>query len=171
MTLTHRVIVCLDVTGNRVVKGVKFESLRDVGDPAELATRYELEGADEIVFLDVSATRDARALLLDRVRRTAERLFIPLTVGGGVRTVTDASTALRAGADKVAVNSAASERPALIDEMAAQSERSASLRASTRNNAAPTRGRFSREEDRWPPDAMPSSGRASARTAAREKFC
>src|SRR6185436_17011554 len=115
MTLTHRVIVCLDVTGNRVVKGVKFESLRDVGDPAELATRYELEGADEIVFLDVSATRDARALLLDSVRRTAEQLFIPLAVGGGVRTVTDASTALRAGADKVAVNSAASERPALID--------------------------------------------------------
>jgi len=120
MTLTHRVIVCLDVTGNRVVKGVKFESLRDVGDPAELATRYELEGADEIVFLDVSATRDARALLLDSVRRTAQRLFIPLTVGGGVRTVSDASAALRAGADKVGVNSAASERPELIDEMAAQ---------------------------------------------------
>jgi len=120
MTLTHRVIVCLDVTGDRVVKGVKFESLRDVGDPAELATRYELEGADEVVFLDVSATRDARALLLDSVRRTAQQLFIPLTVGGGVRTVSDASAALRAGADKVGVNSAASERPELIDEMAAQ---------------------------------------------------
>ena len=120
MTLTHRVIVCLDVTGDRVVKGVKFESLRDVGDPTELATRYELEGADEIVFLDVSATRAARALLLDGVRRTAQQLFIPLTVGGGVRTVTDASAALRAGADKVGVNSAACERPALIDEMAAQ---------------------------------------------------
>jgi len=120
VTLTHRVIVCLDVTGDRAVKGVKFESLRDVGDPAELATRYELEGADEIVFLDVSATRDARALLLDSVRRTAQTLFIPLTVGGGVRTVADASAALRAGADKVGVNSAAAERPALIDEMSAQ---------------------------------------------------
>jgi imidazole glycerol-phosphate synthase subunit HisF len=120
MTLTHRVIVCLDVTGDRVVKGVKFESLRDVGDPAELAARYELGGADEIVFLDVSATRDSRPLLLESVRRTAEQLFIPLAVGGGVRSVSDASAALRAGADKVGVNSAAAENPALINELAAQ---------------------------------------------------
>ena len=118
MTLMRRIIVCLDVTGGRVVKGVQFESLRDVGEPAQLAARYESEGADEIVFLDVSATREGRATLLESVRRTAERLFIPLTVGGGVRTVADAAAALRAGADKIAVNSAAVERPALIGELA-----------------------------------------------------
>ena len=120
MTLTRRIIVCLDVTAGRVVKGVQFESLRDVGDPAELAARYEAEGADEIVFLDVSATRDGRATLLESVRRTAEALFIPLTVGGGVRSASDAAAALRAGADKIGVNSAASARPALITELARQ---------------------------------------------------
>ena len=116
--LARRIIACLDVLGGRVVKGTAFERLRDVGDPAELAARYEDEGADEIVFLDLSASADARATLLDAARRTAERLTIPLTIGGGVRSIEDASAALRSGADKVSVNSAAVARPELLGELA-----------------------------------------------------
>jgi cyclase len=118
MTLTRRIIVCLDVDGGRVVKGTRFVALRDMGEPADLAERYEAGGADEVVFLDISASAERRALSLDAVRRTAERLFIPLTVGGGIRSVEDAERALRAGADKVSVNSAAIDRPALITELA-----------------------------------------------------
>lgn len=110
----RRVVVCLDVDAGRVKKGIAFQGLRDVGDPVELAKRYELEGADEIVFLDVSASHEGRATLLDVARRTAEVLFVPLTLGGGVRTVEDAAAALRAGADKVAMNSAAVADPALL---------------------------------------------------------
>lgn len=116
MTLAKRVVVCLDVDGGRVVKGIRFQGLRDVGDPAELAARYEAEGADEVVFLDISASHEKRATLLDVVRRTAERLFIPLTVGGGIRTPDDMRAALNAGADKVAINTAALDRPDLITE-------------------------------------------------------
>ncbi|HWL87844.1 MAG TPA: imidazole glycerol phosphate synthase subunit HisF [Polyangiaceae bacterium] len=112
--LLRRVVVCLDVDHGRVKKGVRFQSLRDVGCPVELAARYETEGADEIVLLDVSASVEGRATLFDVVRRTAERLFVPLTVGGGVRTVEDFERALRAGADKVGVNSAAVADPELI---------------------------------------------------------
>ncbi|MBM3899410.1 MAG: imidazole glycerol phosphate synthase subunit HisF [Gemmatimonadetes bacterium] len=112
--LTRRLIVCLDVQEGRVVKGVNFTGLRDVGDPVALAMRYEAEGADEIVFLDISATAEGRATLLDVAHRTAERLFIPLTIGGGIRTVEEMGAALRGGADKVAVNSAAVKDPALI---------------------------------------------------------
>lgn len=118
--LTRRVIVCLDVKGARVVKGVQFEGLRDVGDPVSLSTRYELEGADEITFLDISASAEERATLLDVARRTAERLFIPLTIGGGVRTADDVARALRAGADKVSLNSAAVTRPEVLTEAAAR---------------------------------------------------
>jgi cyclase len=114
--LTRRLIVCLDVQGDRVVKGVQFVGLRDVGDPVALATRYEAEGADEITFLDIAASAEARATLLEVARRTAERLFIPLTIGGGVRSADDMARALRAGADKVSVNSAAVTRPALLTE-------------------------------------------------------
>jgi cyclase len=117
MTLSRRIIVCLDVDGGRVVKGTRFVDLRDMGDPAALAERYEADGADEIVFLDISASAERRALSLDAVRRTAERLFIPLTVGGGIRSVSDAERALRAGADKVSVNSAAIENPALLSAL------------------------------------------------------
>lgn len=116
--LTRRLIVCLDVRGGRVVKGVRFESLRDVGDPVELAARYEAEGADEIVFLDISASAQERATLLDVARRTAEQLFIPLTIGGGIRSAEDAFHALRAGADKISVNTAAVERPQVLSECA-----------------------------------------------------
>ncbi len=112
--LTRRVIVCLDVKGGRVVKGVNFVGLRDVGDPVALSERYELEGADEITFLDISASAEERATLLDVVRRTAERLFIPLTIGGGVRTADDVARALRAGADKVSLNSSAVSNPEVL---------------------------------------------------------
>jgi cyclase len=112
--LRPRVIVCLDVKDGRVVKGTQFKNLRDVGDPVELAARYEAEGADEIVFLDVSASTEGRGTLLDTVRRTAETLFIPLTVGGGVRSADDIGPLLRAGADKISVNSAAVRDPDLI---------------------------------------------------------
>jgi cyclase len=118
MTLTKRIIACLDVRGGRVVKGTRFVDLRDVGDPVELAERYEAEGADEIVFLDISATHEERATLLDMVQRTAERLFIPLTIGGGIRTADDVARALRAGADKVSINSAGVARPELYEESA-----------------------------------------------------
>jgi len=118
--LTRRLIVCLDVKGGRVVKGTRFVALRDVGDPAELAVRYEREGADEICFLDISASAEERGTLLDVARRTAEQLFIPLTVGGGVRTADDVGRALRAGADKVSVNTAAVERPEVLGDAAAR---------------------------------------------------
>jgi imidazole glycerol-phosphate synthase subunit HisF len=116
--IRKRVIVCLDVRDGRVVKGVQFEDLRDMGDPVEMAAHYETEGADEIVFLDISATAEGRGTMLDVVRRTAERLFIPLTVGGGVNDVTDVGNLLRAGADKVSINTAAVLRPELITEAA-----------------------------------------------------
>jgi cyclase len=116
--LTRRVVVCLDVRGGRGVKGTQFVDLRDVGDPVALATRYEREGADEIVFLDISASAEERGTLLDVARRTAERLFVPLTIGGGVRTADDVGLALRSGADKVSINSAAVARPAVITQSA-----------------------------------------------------
>lgn len=112
--LTKRIIACLDVDGGSVVKGVEFVNLAEVGDPVEMAARYERDGADEIVFLDVSATNAKRATVLDMVSRTAERLFIPLTVGGGMRTVDDVDRALRAGADKIAINSAGVKTPELF---------------------------------------------------------
>ena len=116
--LTRRLIVCLDVKGGRVVKGVQFEGLRDVGDPVELALRYEQAGADEVTFLDISASNEERGTLWDLVHRTAERLFIPLTVGGGVRTADDVGRALRAGADKVSINTSAVEDPDLVERAA-----------------------------------------------------
>ncbi len=113
-----RIIPCLDVTEGRVVKGVKFKNLRDAGDPAELAATYDREGADEIVFLDITASSDARKILLGVVERTADQVFIPLTVGGGVRSVGDMAELLTHGADKVSVNTAALENPDLIGECA-----------------------------------------------------
>src|SRR6187455_2813025 len=118
MTVAVRVIPCLDVDAGRVVKGVNFENLRDAGDPVELARRYDAEGADEVTFLDVSASLAGRDTTFDVVRRTAEEVFVPLTVGGGVRSTDDVDRLLRAGADKVGVNTAAIARPELISEIA-----------------------------------------------------
>jgi imidazole glycerol-phosphate synthase subunit HisF len=115
-----RVIPCLDVDDGRVVKGVNFANLRDAGDPVELAAAYDAEGADELTFLDVTASSAGRATMLDVVRRTAEQVFIPLTVGGGVRSLADVDMLLRAGADKVAVNTAAIARPELLGELSRQ---------------------------------------------------
>jgi cyclase len=115
-----RVVPCLDVTNGRVVKGINFVGLRDAGDPVELAARYDAEGADELVFLDITASSDDRATMVDVVARTAEQVFIPFTVGGGIRGVEDARLMLRAGADKVSVNTAAVQRPEMIGEIAAE---------------------------------------------------
>ena len=117
MTLAVRVIPCLDVDNGRVVKGVNFAHLKDAGDPVELAARYDLAGADELTFLDITASSGNRGTVLDVVRRTAETLFIPLTVGGGIRSVDDVDALLRAGADKISVNTAAISRPSLISEI------------------------------------------------------
>lgn len=118
MTLAVRVIPCLDVDNGRVVKGVNFQNLRDAGDPVEMAKVYDAEGADELTFLDITASSGNRETTYDVVRRTAEQVFIPLTVGGGVRTAEDVDKLLRAGADKVGVNTAAIARPELIREIA-----------------------------------------------------
>lgn len=118
MSLAVRVIPCLDVAGGRVVKGVNFVGLRDAGDPVEAAARYDREGADELVFLDIAASHEGRSTLLGMVSATAERCFMPLTVGGGVRTADDVRALLQAGADKVSVNSAAVARPELVGELA-----------------------------------------------------
>src|SRR3954464_11632224 len=118
--LTKRIIPCLDVKDGRVVKGVNFLNLRDAGDPVELAARYNEQGADEVVFYDITASSGGRETMVDVVARTAEEVFIPLTVGGGMRTLDDARRLLRVGADKVSVNSAAVECPELISEIAAE---------------------------------------------------
>jgi cyclase len=116
--LARRIIPCLDVKGGRVVKGVRFVDLVDAGDPVEVASRYDAEGADELTFLDITASHEERPIILDVVARTADRVFMPLCVGGGVRTVEDVRALLRAGADKVSINTAAVERPAFVREAA-----------------------------------------------------
>lgn len=118
--IVARVIPCLDVTNGRVVKGINFVDLRDAGDPVELAARYDAQGADELVFLDITASSDGRDTMVDVVSRTAEQVFIPFTVGGGIREVADARKMLRAGADKVSVNTAAVQRPEVISDIAAE---------------------------------------------------
>jgi cyclase len=120
MTLARRIIPCLDVDAGRVVKGIEFEGLRDMGDPAELAARYNREGADELVFLDISATNEGRGTFLETIRRVARELSIPLTAGGGIRTMEQGRAVVLAGADKVTVNTAAIQRPELISELAQQ---------------------------------------------------
>lgn len=115
---TKRIIPCLDVTGGRVVKGINFVNLRDAGDPVEVAKAYDKAGADELVFLDITASSDARNIMIDMVRRVAETVFIPFTVGGGIRTVEDFKAILREGADKISINSSAINNPALISEAA-----------------------------------------------------
>lgn len=120
MPLAKRIVPCLDVDKGRVVKGVRFVDLRDAGDPVDLASRYDAEGADELVFLDITASHEGRDLILDVATRTAETVFIPLTIGGGVRTVEDVTRLLRAGADKVAINSAAVAMPSFVKDAASE---------------------------------------------------
>src|SRR6186997_2890976 len=115
--LTKRIIPCLDVDRGRVVKGINFLNLRDAGDPVEVARRYEADGADELVFLDISASHEGREIMLDVVRRVSEQIFMPFTVGGGIRTLEDATRLIQAGAEKVSLNSAAVQRPELIREI------------------------------------------------------
>src|SRR4030081_2247593 len=118
--LAKRIIPCLDVTAGRVVKGINFVNLRDAGDPVELADRYNQQGADEVVFLDITASSDERAIMADVVFRTAQKVFIPLAVGGGIRSIADARRILMSGADKVSVNTAAVRRPELISELSGE---------------------------------------------------
>src|SRR5208282_3741993 len=120
VTLARRITPCLDTDGSRVVKGVNFVGMRDAGDPVELAARYDAEGADELVVLDIAASRDRRPTFLETIRRVAAELAIPLTAGGGIRSLEDARAVVRAGADKVTINTAAVERPELIAELASE---------------------------------------------------
>jgi len=147
-----RVIPCLDVDAGRVVKGVNFVDLVDAGDPVELAARYDAEGADELVFLDITASSDARRTMVDVARRTAETVFIPFTIGGGIRSVDDARALLRAGADKVGVNTAAVERPQLVAELSAEFGAQCVASPSTPNRAGctPTAGALRRPSTPWP---------------------
>ena len=137
--LAKRIIPCLDVTGGRVVKGVNFIGLRDAGDPVELAERYNMQGADELVFLDITASSDAREIMADLVARTARKVFIPLTVGGGIRTVSDARKIILAGADKVSINTAAVHRPELIRELSQEFGAQAVVLAIDARRAGPDR--------------------------------
>jgi imidazole glycerol-phosphate synthase subunit HisF len=135
--LAKRIIPCLDVTGGRVVKGINFVGLRDAGDPVELAARYNDQGADELVFLDITASSDARDIMADVVARTARKVFIPLTVGGGIRSIADARQILMSGADKVSVNTAAVRRPKLITELSEEfGAQAVVLAIDARKNAA-----------------------------------
>ena len=169
--LCKRLIPCLDVKDGRVVKGVQFVNLRDAGDPVEAAQAYDAQGADELVFLDITASHEGRAIMLDVVRRTAEGIYMPLTVGGGIRTLEDIRTLLRAGADKVSLNTAALERPELVGQAARASAASASWWPSTPSarSPAPARRRwgvYTHGGRRPGRIATPSRGRARSRTWA-----
>jgi len=150
MSLAHRIIPCLDTDGARVVKGVNFVGLRDAGDPVALAARYNAEGADELVVLDIAASRDRRPTFLETIRRVAAELAIPLTAGGGIRTLDDARAVVRAGADKVTVNTAAVARPALLSELSREFGAQAVVLAIDAKRA----------DDHW--DVMVRGGRDSA---------
>ena len=169
--LAKRLIPCLDVDRGRVVKGVQFVSLRDAGDPVECAARYDAEGADELVFLDITASSDARPIVLDMVRRVADTVFLPFTVGGGVRSVEDAEALLRAGADKVAVNTRPSHDPALLDRLA---QRFGSQAVVLAIDARAGRRRLGGLRARRPDADRPGrgrAGRARASSAARARSC
>jgi cyclase len=161
MTLAHRIIPCLDTDGARVVKGVNFAGLRDAGDPAELAARYDAEGADELVVLDIAASRDRRPTFLDTIRRVAAELAIPLAAGGGIRSLPDALSVVRAGADKVTVNTAAVERPGLISELSREFGAQAVVLAIDAKLVSPSGSEI---PPRW--DVRVSGGRDSARLDA-----
>ena len=164
-----RVIPCLDVDDGRVVKGVEFVDIRDAGDPVELAAHYDREGADELVFLDITATHERRETIAQLARRTADEVFIPFTIGGGIRSIADAQAVLDAGADKVAVNSAALRRPELIDELAGVFGAQCvvlAIDAKSMADGAPRAGRRSSPAGAPPPGAtscMDARGRGARR--------
>ena len=177
--ITKRIIACLDVTNGRVVKGVQFVDLIDAGDPSELAHLHATSGADEIVLLDITATSDARPILIDVVRRTARQLFVPFTVGGGVRSLADASALFDAGADKISINSAAIKSPRSSPKSPSASAPRPSSSPSTPSASrmhpsppeAPSPPRSISPEAASPPAATPSSGRARPNPVAAEKSC
>ena len=169
--LSKRIIACLDVRDGQVVKGINFEGLRSAGDPAELARRYNREGIDELVILDITATLERRRALADTIRAVARELFIPLAVGGGIRTEDDAAAAVDAGADKVSLNTAALSNPALITTLANRYGSQAVIVAiDAKRDGEPLR-RLRAQRHRRPPIATPSSGRARPRRAAPARFC
>ena len=169
--LAKRLIPCLDVDRGRVVKGVQFVSLRDAGDPVECAARYDAEGADELVFLDITASSDARPIVLDMVRRVADTVFLPFTVGGGVRSLEDAEALLRAGADKVAVNTAAVDDPALLERLAQRFGSQAVVLAIDARRRPRRLGGLRARRPHARPGATRSPGRARASSAARARSC
>lgn len=175
MALAKRIIPCLDVDNGRVVKGVKFENIRDAGDPVEIARRYDEQGADEITFLDITASVDGRDTTLHTVERMASQVFIPLTVGGGVRTVQDIRNLLNAGADKVSINTAAVFNPEFVGEAAAVSVRSASWSPSTPRRsparAKPRAGKSSPTVGASLPGWMQCSGRRRWKIWALARSC
>ncbi len=160
--LAKRIIPCLDVTGGRVVKGVNFVGLKDAGDPVELAERYNTQGADELVFLDITASSDARDIMADVVARTARRVFIPLTVGGGIRSVADARQIILSGADKVSVNTAAVHRPELIRELSEEfGAQAVVLAIDAQTLPGQGSGMFSQKAAGTMKESMRSSGRSA----------
>ena len=161
--LAKRIIPCLDVTGGRVVKGVNFVNLRDAGDPVELADRYNQQGADELVFLDITASSDAREIMAGVVARTARKVFIPLAVGGGIRSVADARAILLSGADKVSVNTAAVRRPELIAELSREFGAQAVVLAIDARRRRPARGTSTRAADATRKISTRSTGRRAAK--------
>ena len=166
-----RVIPCLDVDAGRVVKGTNFVDIRDAGDPVELAERYDAEGADELVFLDITATHEKRDTMVELARRTADNVFVPFTIGGGIRSVADAQAVLDAGADKVSVNSAAVARPELIDELADRFGAQCVVLAIDAKAQRRRRGRSSWRAGARRRGATRSPGRARAPSAGRGRSC
>ena len=170
--LAKRIIPCLDVTAGRVVKGVNFVNLRDAGDPVELAARYNEQGADELVFLDITASSDDRDTMVDVVARTAREVFIPLTVGGGIRSVDDARRILHAGADKVSVNTAAVRRAGLISELSAEfGAQAVVLAIDARRRKGSPAGTSTPAAGGTMKESTLSSGRGAARSWAQARFC
>ena len=178
MSLAVRVIPCLDVDAGRVVKGINFQQLRDAGDPVELAKVYDAEGADELTFLDISASHEGRATTMEIVSRTAEQVFIPLTVGGGVGSVEDVDRLLRAGADKIAVNTAAIRRPELVAEIADRFGNQVLVLSVDARGSRRLDDRRPTPASRSPPTAAaprpawtPSSGPCARPSSARGRSC
>jgi cyclase len=169
--LAKRIIPCLDVNAGRVVKGVNFVELRDAGDPVEIARRYDEQGADEITFLDITASSDDRDIILHIVEAVASQVFIPLTVGGGVRQVEDVRRLLNAGADKVSMNTAAVNNPQLVADASAGSVHSASWSRSMPSRPRPAAGRYSPMAGARTPGSTPSNGCARWKASAPVKSC